>query len=48
MCKTKLLGNWKEDGASGIPKNATIDVLLKSLSTFWRSLSLSLTMSLIN
>ena len=33
--KTKLLGNTKANGASGILRNARIDVPLKYLSRFW-------------
>ena len=34
----KLLGNTVVDGANGVLRNATIAVLLKYLSNFWRSL----------
>ena len=36
--KTKLLGNTVANAANGILRNATIAVLLKYLSNFWRSL----------
>ena len=41
-CKAKLLGNTATDGAYGILINATIAVLLKCLSIFWRSLEMPL------
>ena len=36
----KLLGNTVVDGANGVLRNATIAVLLKYLSNFWRSLEM--------
>ena len=38
----KLLGNTVVDGANGVLRNATIAVLLKYLSNFWRSLEMPL------
>ena len=38
----KLLGNTVVDGANGVLRNATIAVLLKYLSNFWRSLEVPL------
>ena len=38
----KLLGNTVVDGANGVFRNATIAVLLKYLSNFWRSLEVPL------
>ena len=42
MYKTKLLENTEADGYNGILKNASIAVPLKYLSSFWRSLEMSL------
>ena len=39
-CKTKLLENTEVDGANEILKNATIGLLLKCVSNFWRSLQM--------
>ena len=40
--KNKLLGNTEADNPNGIFKNATIAVLLKYLSNFWRLLNIPL------
>ena len=40
--KAKLLENTEADGVNGILNSATIAVLLKYLSNFWRSLEMPL------
>ena len=40
--KAKLLQNTEADGVNGILNSATIAVLLKYLSNFWRSLEMPL------
>ena len=42
MYKAKLSENTEADGANGILKNASIAVLLKYLSNYWRSLEMLL------
>ena len=42
MYEAKLKGNTEADGANGILKNVTIDVPLKYLINFWRSLEIPL------
>ena len=42
MHKAKLSENTEADGANGILKNASIAVLLKYLSNYWRSLEMLL------